>query len=127
MLRALGLHTSGTGLRAPGPRRGPRRGRGCRGASGSGEGAVGVLRTGRGEGKRERREENESSPRGSTIGGNRSPESNLGQGEVEEREREVAARERKNERERGVGPRMGGRGARGTHGLGRVRVGRATS
>jgi hypothetical protein len=48
---------------------------------------------GRGK-KSERREGRESSPRGSTIGDNRSPESHLGQGDMEERERE-------NERERG--------------------------
>jgi hypothetical protein len=53
-----------------------------------------------------------SSPRASTIGGNRSPGSNLGQGEVEERE--VGARERKNEGQ-GVGarsPRLGRGGPR---------------
>jgi hypothetical protein len=50
------------------------------------EGPPRGLRVGRGKGKTERREERGSSPRGSTIGGNRSPGSNLGQGEVEERE-----------------------------------------
>jgi hypothetical protein len=73
--------------------------------------------------KRERRGERGSSPRGSIIGGNRSPESNLGQREVEEREREVAARERKNQGERvwaRLGEGAGGHLGRGWphHGLG---------
>jgi hypothetical protein len=73
----------------------------------AGDGCVG-----RGREKRERREGRGSSPRASTIGGNRSPGSNLGQGEVEERE--VGARERKNEGQ-GVGarsPRLGRGGPR---------------
>jgi hypothetical protein len=53
------------------------------------------LRAERGREKRERREERGSSPQGSTNGSNRSPGSNLGQGEVEEKE--VVALERKNE------------------------------
>jgi hypothetical protein len=64
------------------------------------------LRAGRGREKMERREERGSSPHGSTNDSNRSPGSNLGQGErwreMEEREREVAARERENEGERGA-------------------------
>jgi hypothetical protein len=66
-------------------------------------GAARVLRAGSGKGKRERREERGSSPRGSTIGDNRSQESNLGQGEVERggREGEGSCYARKeNERER---------------------------
>jgi hypothetical protein len=59
----------------------------------------------------ERREERGSSPHGSTNDSNRSPGSNLGQGErwreMEEREREVAARERENEGERGASGRGG--------------------
>jgi hypothetical protein len=49
-------------------------------------GTPGGLHAGRGKRKRERREGRGSSPWGSMIGGNRSPGSNLGQGEVEERE-----------------------------------------
>jgi hypothetical protein len=84
-------------------------------------GRRGGLCAGREKGNRERGEGRENSPRGSTIGGNRSPESHLGQGEVEERE--VTAREGNNERERGEGTHMGwGEGAR----LGGAEVGHAT-
>jgi hypothetical protein len=57
----------------------------------------GGLRAGRGKGKRERREERGSSPRGSTIGDNRSPGSNLGQGGVERGGREGGCCSRKKE------------------------------
>jgi hypothetical protein len=90
-------------------------------------GAPGRAAQGEGRGKRERREGRGSSPQGSTIYGNRSPESHLGQGEVEEREREVAAQEQTNEREGGGGAHGGERGARGAPRPGRVGVGRATS
>jgi hypothetical protein len=52
------------------------------------QGSPRVLRAGRGKEKRERRQMRESSPRGSTIGGNHSLESHLGQGEVERGGRE---------------------------------------
>jgi hypothetical protein len=65
---------------APGP---------CRRARATpGKGPPGVLCDGRGKKKREIREERGSSPRGSTLDGNRSPGSNLGQGEVERGGRE---------------------------------------
>jgi hypothetical protein len=64
-------------------------------ALGTGQGVRQGLRAERGREKRERREERGSSPQGSTNGSNRSPGSNLGQGEVEEKE--VVALERKNE------------------------------
>jgi hypothetical protein len=57
-----------------------------------------------------------SSPRGSTIGGNHSPDHTLGKGdgrEVEERKREVAVREKKMREGGGGGTHMGGGGARG--------------
>jgi hypothetical protein len=75
-----------------------------RGAQGRGAqpGAPGRGAWGEGRRRERRGEERGSSPHGSMIGGNRSPESHLGQGEVEEREREVAAWEKKM-RERGVG------------------------
>jgi hypothetical protein len=57
-----------------------------------------------------------SSPRGSTIGSNRSLGSNLRQGEVEERE--VSARERKM-RGRGLGRAYGEAPGRAPPGLGR--------
>jgi hypothetical protein len=82
----------------------------------------GELAKGRAGGGRERERRGEdrgSSPWGSTIGGNRSPECHLGQRgdgrQVEEREREVAAREKKM-RERGHA-----RGREGHQGPGRVR------
>jgi hypothetical protein len=71
---------------------------------------------GREDGERRRGEQRGSSPRGSTIDNNRSQESHLGQGEVEERwkrESKIAAREKKNERERGGGASMGGEGHQG--------------
>jgi hypothetical protein len=59
----------------------PRRGRAA-------QGSPRVLRVGKGKEKRERRQERESSPRGSTISGNHSLESHLGQGEMERGGRE---------------------------------------
>jgi hypothetical protein len=58
---------------------------------------------GREEGEERIGEERGSLPRGSTIGGNRSLESHLGQGEVEEREREVAVQEKKMREREGWG------------------------
>jgi hypothetical protein len=82
---------------AAGGQTGARGGAG-RGAHGAEQGRlVGRTRGARGGRQgRGRGEERRSSPRGSTIDDNCSPESHLGQGEVEEREREVAAREKKN-------------------------------
>jgi hypothetical protein len=77
----------------------------CRGRGGPGKGARGG---GKEEGEERRGDERGSSPRGLTICGNRSPESYLGQGEVEEREREVVAREKKM-RKRGGGGAWCGR------------------
>jgi hypothetical protein len=51
-----------------------------RGGGRTGCGGPGPRGGGRTEGDERRGEERESSPRGSTIGGNRSPESHLGQG-----------------------------------------------
>jgi hypothetical protein len=56
-----------------------------------------VRREREGEEGEKRGEGKGSSPRGSMNGSNHSPGSNLGQGEVEEKE--VATQERKNERE----------------------------
>jgi hypothetical protein len=96
---------------------------GCgRAGAGAAQGHRGGLHAGRGKEKRERREERGSSPQGSTIGSNRSPGSNLGQGEVEERE--VAAHERKNEEEGWGAHRGGGARARAPRPGGRA-MGRA--
>jgi hypothetical protein len=82
----------------------------------------GRMRGWEGGGRGEERGSEGSSPRGSTIGDNHSPESHLGQGEEEEREQEVAAWEKKM-RARRVGARAWGRHAPGPSQTG---VGRAT-
>jgi hypothetical protein len=92
--------TGGEGCEGRRPARGPRA---AMGREGEGE-----ERGGEGKGRG-------SSPRGSTIGGNHSPDHTLGKGdgrEVEERKREVAVREKKM-REGGVGVRTWGEEAPG--------------